>query len=62
MRTLDEILDPIADHTYDELKPIASEIGIPVDTLYKITRGYTRKPSYDAIRRIANYLEAQGAA
>ena len=55
MKTLDEILAPLADKTYDELKPVAIEIGLSVDTLYKITKGYTRRPSFEHVRKIAAY-------
>ena len=57
MKTLDEILAPLADKTYDELKPVALEIGLSVDTLYKITKGYTRRPSFEHVRKIASYKE-----
>ena len=60
MKTLDEILAPIADKTYDELKPVAAEIGLSVDTLYKITKGYTRRPSFEHVRKIALYHAAGG--
>lgn len=62
MRTLDEILLPLADKTYDELKPLAPEIGLPVDTLYKITKGYTRRPSFQHVRLIAEYFERKPRA
>lgn len=55
MKTLDEILAPLADKTYDELKPVAVQIGLSVDTLYKITKGYTRRPSFEHVRKIAGY-------
>lgn len=55
MKTLDEILAPLADKTYDELRPIALTIGLSVDTLYKITKGYTRRPSFEHVRKIAAY-------
>ena len=61
MRTLDEILEPLADQTYEQLKPVAVEVGLPVDTLYKIIKGYTLKPSYEAVRKIAAYLESRAA-
>ena len=57
MRTLDEILAPLEGKTYDELKPIAPAIGLPVDTLYKIVKGYTRRPSFAHVRLIANHFE-----
>ena len=59
METLDEILAPLADKTYDELKPIAPVIGLSVDTLYKITKGYTRRPSFQHVRLIAEYTTAK---
>jgi len=57
MKTLEEILAPLADKTYDELKPVAIKIGLSVDTLYKITKGYTRRPSFEHVRKIAGYVE-----
>ncbi|MFA6244191.1 MAG: hypothetical protein WC655_24830 [Candidatus Hydrogenedentales bacterium] len=61
MKTLDEIIATIAGKTYDELKPIAPKIGLPLDTLYKIIKGYTRRPSFEHVRRIAVYLEGRRA-
>ena len=55
MKTLDEIIAPISDKTYDELRPISDAIGLPLDTLYKIIKGYTRRPSFEHVRKIAVY-------
>lgn len=60
MKTLDEILAPLVDKTYDELKPLAVDMGMSVDTLYKITKGYTRRPSFQHMRVIAEFLDRKG--
>ena len=60
MQTLDEILAPLADKTYDELRPLAPIIGLPHDTLYKIIKGYTRKPSFHNVRLIALHTCKRG--
>lgn len=62
MKTLDEILAPLQEKTYDELKPVALAIGLSVDTLYKITKGYTRRPSFEHVRKIALYTGSRRRA
>ena len=59
MKPLYDVLAPLEGMTYEELKPVAAEAGLPVDTLYKIVKGYTRRPSYNHVRLISQYLEAR---
>lgn len=52
---IDEILSPFAEIHETELTRMATACGVPRGTLWKILRGYTRRPSYESIRRISRY-------
>lgn len=52
---IEEIIGPLAEIQEAELTLVANQTGVPRGTLWKILRGYTRKPSYEAIRRISMY-------
>ncbi len=52
---LDDIIRPFTEIQEAELTQMAAACGVPRGTLWKVLRGYTRRPSYDTIRRISNY-------
>jgi predicted transcriptional regulator len=44
-----------------EWKPIAEAAGVPYSTAYKYAYGYTKRPSYDAVSRLAAELKRRAA-
>jgi predicted transcriptional regulator len=57
---LDEILAPYENVAEAEVTAMANASGVPRGTLWKVLRGYTRKPSYEVIRRITLYASERG--
>lgn len=52
---LESILEPYRGLTFDQLKPIATEIGVPHGTLYRVVKGYTKNPRYLTLARMQNF-------
>jgi predicted glycosyl hydrolase (DUF1957 family) len=55
MLTLDQIQKKLADRN---LNMIARETGLAYDTVWRIAKKRAKQPTYDAIKRISDYLEA----
>lgn len=54
MLTPDDIQKRLQDRN---LHSIAQKTGLSYDTVWKIANGKSLRPSYDAIRKISDYLE-----
>lgn len=50
---LDDIVQPFKGMTFDQLKPVAVELGVPHGTLYRVVKGYTKNPRYETLRKMA---------
>lgn len=59
MQTVEEVVAPLIAKSFEEMRPIAREIGLDVETVYAIVQGHTRRPSYEFVRRIATWIESQ---
>jgi DNA-binding Xre family transcriptional regulator len=54
MLSLEEILSRLKDRN---LQAVAAGSGVSDATLYKLTNGYSKKVSYDVVKRLSDYLE-----
>lgn len=52
---LDDILQPFRGLTFDQLKPVAVELGVPHGTLYRVVKGYTKNPRYETLRKMTAF-------
>jgi hypothetical protein len=42
-----------------ELAPLLDGSGVPVDTAIKIKYGQTKRPQYDTVKKLADFLRAK---
>lgn len=55
LMNLDDIVQPFKGMTFDQLKPVAVELGVPHGTLYRVVKGYTKNPRYETIKKMAAF-------
>lgn len=58
MYDLEHVLRALRDRN---LRAVAKGVGIHSNTLYRLTARKTARPSYETVRRLAEYLAASGA-
>lgn len=59
MQSIEEVVAPLLEKSIDELRAIAPAVGLDADAIFRIVQGHTRRPSFEHVRRIANWVEAQ---
>lgn len=55
MQTLETIIAPFTGLTFDQLRPVAAQLGIPHGTLYRVVKRYTKNPRYETLVKMAAY-------
>lgn len=55
MQTLEAIIAPFSGLTFDQMRPVAEQIGVPHGTLYRVVKGYTKNPRYRTLEKMAAY-------
>lgn len=52
MDCLENIVSRFHGMTFDQLKPVATELGVPHGTLWRVVRGRTKNPRYVTVKKM----------
>lgn len=56
--SLDQIIAALRDRN---LREVERQSGVPYHTLSRIRNGHTKRPDYETVRKLADYLKEQVA-
>lgn len=54
VRNIEELRVLWGEKTPQELKPLADEAGVPLGTVIRVVRGYTKNPRVDTFQKLAD--------